>query len=139
MWRGTNTRHLLTGLLRQSVFGRLARYEDVNNTERLSHKQAIREIATMNNSVRFFIQESGKVQVGSPKQSNPTSETRLYNAYWSFCIGPGGARPVGSRDFRTKMRELSSELGFRLTIEDGALGGQTANYENLTLVEREAA
>ncbi len=28
--RGKNTRHLLVGLLRQSVFGRLAGYEDVN-------------------------------------------------------------------------------------------------------------
>ncbi len=34
--RGKNTRHLLVGLLRQSVFGRLAGYEDVNDAERLS-------------------------------------------------------------------------------------------------------
>ena len=32
--RGKNTRHLLVGLLRQSVFGRLAGYEDVNDAER---------------------------------------------------------------------------------------------------------
>ena len=107
-----------------------------------SHMQAIREIATMNNSVRYFIQESGKVRIGSPegeKQSNPISENRLYNAYWSFCIGPGGARPVGSRDFRTKMRELSSELEFSLTIEDTQFGTQTAAYGNIILAEREAA
>jgi hypothetical protein len=32
---GKNGRHRLTGLLRQSVFGRLAGYEDVNDAERL--------------------------------------------------------------------------------------------------------
>jgi hypothetical protein len=32
---GKNRRHLLVGLLRQSVFGRLAGYEDVNDAERL--------------------------------------------------------------------------------------------------------
>jgi hypothetical protein len=31
---GKNGRHILVGLLRQSVFGRLASYEDVNDAER---------------------------------------------------------------------------------------------------------
>ncbi len=39
--RGKNTRHLLTGLLRQSVFGRLAGYEDVNDAVRLSRDMAV--------------------------------------------------------------------------------------------------
>ncbi len=42
--RGKNTRHLLTGLLRQSVFGRLAGYEDVNDAERPSRDPAMRAI-----------------------------------------------------------------------------------------------
>ncbi len=42
--RGKNTRHLLTGLLRQSVFGRLAGYEDVNDAERLSRDPVMRAI-----------------------------------------------------------------------------------------------
>ncbi len=42
--RGKNRRHLLTGLLRQSVFGRLAGYEDVNDAERLSRDPTMRAI-----------------------------------------------------------------------------------------------
>src|SRR5450755_3985437 len=40
--RGKNTRHMLTGLLRQSVFGRLAGYEDVNDAQRLARDPAMR-------------------------------------------------------------------------------------------------
>jgi hypothetical protein len=39
---GRNRRHLLVGLLRQSVFGRLAGYEDVNDADRLSRDPAMR-------------------------------------------------------------------------------------------------
>jgi hypothetical protein len=39
---GRNRSHLLVGLLRQSVFGRLAGYEDVNDAERLCHDPAMR-------------------------------------------------------------------------------------------------
>ena len=40
--RGKNTRHLLVGLLRQSVFGRLAGYEDVNDAHHLGGGPATR-------------------------------------------------------------------------------------------------
>ena len=42
--RGKNTHHLVTGLLRQSVFGRLAGYEDVNDAGRLSRDPAMHAI-----------------------------------------------------------------------------------------------
>src|SRR5262245_56664275 len=41
---GKNGRHALAGLFRQSVFGRLAGYEDVNDAERLHHDPAMRWI-----------------------------------------------------------------------------------------------
>src|ERR1700732_1320870 len=39
---GKNGRHRLAGLLRQSVFGRLGGYEDVNDAERLCRDPAMR-------------------------------------------------------------------------------------------------
>ncbi len=42
--RGKNIRHLVEALFRQSVFGRLAGYEDVNDAERLSLDPAMRTI-----------------------------------------------------------------------------------------------
>jgi hypothetical protein len=41
---GKNGRHALVGLLRQSVFGRLAGYEDANDADRLRHDPATRWI-----------------------------------------------------------------------------------------------
>jgi Transposase DDE domain group 1 len=41
---GNNGRHALVGMLRQSVFGRLTGYEDVNDAERLRHDPATRWI-----------------------------------------------------------------------------------------------
>ena len=43
--RGRNIRHRLPALLRQSVFGRLAGYEDVNDAERLARDPVMRAIA----------------------------------------------------------------------------------------------
>src|SRR3982750_3701 len=41
---GANGRHTLLGQFRQSVFGRLAGYEDVNDADRLAHDPALRWI-----------------------------------------------------------------------------------------------
>ena len=41
---GHNSRHTLVAQFRQSVFGRLAGYEDVNDAERLAHDPAMRWI-----------------------------------------------------------------------------------------------
>ena len=41
---GKNGRHALVGMFRQSVFGRLAGYEDVNDALRLRHDPAMRWI-----------------------------------------------------------------------------------------------
>ncbi len=41
---GKKGRHALAGLFRQSIFGRLAGYEDVNDAERLRHDPAMRWI-----------------------------------------------------------------------------------------------
>ena len=42
--RARNGRHALVGLLRQSVFSRLAGYENVNDAERLRHDPTMRWI-----------------------------------------------------------------------------------------------
>ncbi len=97
-----------------------------------SHKQLIREIAQENNSVRFFIEESPKLRVST---SGRISETKLFSEYWSFCFGPGNAKPVTSKAFRNAMRELQQEKGFRLVIQTNSLGAQEAYYESLTLAD----
>jgi putative DNA primase/helicase len=59
----------------------------------------------------------------------------LFSEYWSFCFGPGNARPVTSKQFRNAMRELQQEKGFRLLIQTNQLGAQEAYYECLTLAD----
>ncbi len=41
---GKNTVHRLDGLLRQSVYGRLASYEDVNDADRLALDPVMRQV-----------------------------------------------------------------------------------------------
>ena len=64
--RGRNTRHLLTGLFRQSVFGRLAGYGDVNDADRLAHDPAMRAVVDRQGLVRAAASTSqiGRFETG---------------------------------------------------------------------------
>ena len=42
--KGQNTQHTLAALLRQSIYSRLASYEDLNDAERLCHDPAMRTV-----------------------------------------------------------------------------------------------
>src|SRR5271155_556354 len=72
--RGKNTRHLLTGLLRQSVFGRLAGYEDVNDAQRLAHDPAMRAVVDRTGLDR---QAASTSQMGRFETEWLTSEANL--------------------------------------------------------------
>jgi hypothetical protein len=72
--RGKNTRHLLTGLLRQSVFGRLAGYEDVNDADRMAHDPAMRAIVDRQGLDRSAASTS---QMGRFETAWLTDETNL--------------------------------------------------------------
>lgn len=98
-----------------------------------SHTMLADEFSNSNNSVRFFLKESGKVKLGV--YEGFANELTLYNSYWSFCLGAGGVqRPVGAPAFRAMLRELTSELGFQLKVAQGRFGSTEARYEGLTVV-----
>ena len=106
-----------------------------------SHNEVVEEMASLNNSVRFFVRESGKVQVvalDGSKTGGHTSEKILHTKYYDFCLGAGGARPVGPRQFRQRMRELGVELGFKSGIFSSANGTPEFGYAGLILVDSRA-
>ena len=84
---GKNGRHALVGMLRQSVFGRLAGYEDVNDAERLRHDPALRWII------------GGKAAKGRAASSSQMGrfETRWLAASENLCALselPGGEKLI---------------------------------------------
>jgi hypothetical protein len=68
---GKNGRHALAGLFRQSVFGRLAGYEDVNDADRLLHDPAMRWIVA-----------------GKPAQSSAASSSQMGRFETQWLVAP---------------------------------------------------
>ena len=101
-------------------------------TEPTSHKNLCKEFANINNSVRLFLVESGKVKFGV--EQGFTTEAKAFNAYWAFCAGAGGARPVSMPKFRMMMRELQSELDFSVKITQTITGGSECLFDRMVVL-----
>ncbi len=97
-----------------------------------SHRVLENEFANMNNSVRFYIKESGKVRLGVV--DGHVTEMALFNSYWAFCLGAGGQKPVTGPKFRAMMRELGGELGFTMAISEANIGSSVAIFNGINLI-----
>ena len=75
--------------------------------------------------------ESGKVHFNVA--GGFIQETKAYNAYYAFCAGAGGSKPVPLPKFRAMARELSTELGFKLKVTQSPMGGTDCIFEGLSL------
>lgn len=96
-----------------------------------SHNLLVAEFSNINNSVRLWLLESGKVKLGVV--DGFVQEVKAYNSYFAFCAGSGGARPVALPKFRAMLRELSTELGFKMKISQTAMGGTEGLLEGVSV------
>ncbi|MCH9020763.1 MAG: IS1380 family transposase [Proteobacteria bacterium] len=81
---GRNTQHTLLALFRQSVFGRLAGYEDVNDADRLSRDPVMRSIVGRGADDRAAASESemGRFETGIlPDERNLAALVNLNGAW----------------------------------------------------------
>lgn len=98
------------------------------------HVNAISEMASKNNSVRYFFSAGGP-EVVPAETSKRTSERELYTRYFAFCRAVANARPVSLKKFRLMSQELQQELGFQIHLT----GQDDAEYHCITLVQPGAA
>src|SRR3954465_14442773 len=102
---GKNGRHRLAGLLRQSVFGRLAGYEDVNDAERLCRDPAMRWVV------------GDRAISGSAASA---SQMGRFETKWLVCCNgrrlggtlPSQARKSGEYRIKGGIRETHYRSGF---------------------------
>lgn len=96
-----------------------------------SHQDIIYEMGNLNNSVKFFLEEGGKIEVGV--EDGEIGESQLYNLYWSFCQSAGSLRAVTVPKFRAMLRELQSEMPFRISIRGEKKGSAECIIEGIAL------
>ncbi len=101
-----------------------------------SHSELEGEMRNINQSVRWFLLDSGVVntsKMGGVSTDAPVSEMALYNAYCAFMSEAGAARVVLLTTFREQMRGLGYTLGFRLVVSTLPSGIRDYSYAGITL------
>lgn len=96
-----------------------------------SHMALIDQMATDNNSVRYFLTASPRV---GKKEDGLVKAATLHGEYWSFCIGIGAAQRVSLQSFVKMMKELQPVYDFEEQFETNSNGAQEVVYKGLELV-----
>ena len=113
-------------------FKRLRKNKDY--TLPTSHMACIDQMATDNNSVRYFLSVSPRITIDrTKKEAAHTSATKLHGEYWSFCIGIGTPQRVSLQAFLRMMRELQPVFGFDEEIITNSTGAQEVIYKHINL------
>jgi hypothetical protein len=117
---GKNGRHWLTGLLGQSVFGRLAGYEDVNDADRLCRNPGMRWVvgdraitasaASASKMGRFEYQIDPAVMPLFCGQRRPLSPPRPSLQPWQLHADAGDAKSRGAGVADQPAREADQDL-----------------------------
>ena len=98
-----------------------------------SHMACVDQMATDNNSVRYFLSTSPRLIVGIQRtgglSKNETTAVTLHGEYWSFCIGIGIAQRVSLQVFQRMMKELQPVFGFQELVVNSQV-----IYRYITLV-----
>lgn len=97
-----------------------------------SHKEMVEDVAGINDSIRFFVLTSGKVETEKQTEdgrwpSNPISDVQLHDAYSNYCITGGVAKPVSIRNFKLRIREIAQTLGWQRHTGKHNLTGETVS------------
>lgn len=95
-----------------------------------SHRLLTDQMATDNNSVRYFLAASPRLSFAEGKQS---SVTDLYAEYLSFCLTTGVVRRASSSSFLKMTRELQHSFAFKMETTKGPNGGIEVSFHGVTI------
>lgn len=102
---GRNGRHRLTGLLRQSIFSRLAGYEDVNDADRLARDPVMRQIIGGRAVKRGAASASAMGRFETEMLTRPENLTALSDIPGRWIDAVHDRRPLQNREVHRWRRE----------------------------------
>lgn len=103
-----------------------------------SHFKVMREVASENDTVFFYLTSEEGPRVCSKKDENGKKKTSsvqvnsLYEKYTAFCYATARAQPVGLRRFLQRLTELGTFMGFQ--VEGLMVYGLTMEKEGTPMV-----